>query len=68
MTSSPWPMRVGGLVLREAAPADIEQLLTFRNDPAVNRFMVRTSVDPFVLTCAASGRLGRRDQPVGPAE
>jgi ribosomal-protein-alanine N-acetyltransferase len=46
VTSSPWPMRVGSLLLREAAAADIERLLSFRNDPAVNRFMLRTSVDP----------------------
>lgn len=46
MTSSPWPMRIGPLLLREAAAADIEQVLIFRNDPAVNRFMLRTSVDP----------------------
>jgi RimJ/RimL family protein N-acetyltransferase len=39
-------MRVGPLLLREAAAADIEHLLSFRNDPAVNRFMLRTSVDP----------------------
>ncbi|HEX2772338.1 MAG TPA: GNAT family protein [Micromonosporaceae bacterium] len=39
-------MRVGSLLLREAVAADIEQLLSFRNDPAVNRFMLRTSVDP----------------------
>ncbi|HEX5594810.1 MAG TPA: GNAT family protein [Micromonosporaceae bacterium] len=46
MVSSPWPMRVGLLHLREARESDIEQLLSFRNDPAVNRFMLRTSVDP----------------------
>ncbi|WP_030441945.1 GNAT family N-acetyltransferase [Actinoplanes subtropicus] len=46
MTSSPWPLRVGSLLLREASVGDIEHLLTFRNDPAVNRFMLRTSVDP----------------------
>lgn len=46
MVSSPWPMRVGSLLLREARESDIEQLLSFRNDPAVNRFMLRTSVDP----------------------
>ncbi len=39
-------MRVGSLLLREAAAVDIEHLLSFRNDPAVNRFMLRTSVDP----------------------
>lgn len=46
MTSSPWPTRVGSLLLREAAAADIERLLSFRNDPEVNRFMLRTSVGP----------------------
>lgn len=39
-------MRIGSLVLREAGAADIERLLSFRNDPDVNRFMIRTSVDP----------------------
>ncbi len=39
-------MRVGDLLLREAREDDIEQMLLFRNDPAVNRFMIRTSVDP----------------------
>ncbi|WSN14776.1 GNAT family N-acetyltransferase [Micromonospora sp. NBC_01699] len=39
-------MQVGSLLLREAAAADMEQMLSFRNDPAVNRFMLRTSVDP----------------------
>ena len=46
MTSRPWPMTVGSLVLREATAVDIEHLLTFRNDPGVNRFMMQTSVDP----------------------
>jgi len=39
-------MRVGPLVLREAGEEDTEQLLSLRNDPGVNRFMLRTSVDP----------------------
>lgn len=39
-------MIVGSLLLREARAADIEHLLTFRNDPQVNRFMMRTSVNP----------------------
>ena len=39
-------MRVGSLLLREAREDDIEQLLSFRNDPEVNRFMLRTHVDP----------------------
>jgi RimJ/RimL family protein N-acetyltransferase len=39
-------MRVSGLLLRDAAEADVERLLEFRNDPAVNRFMLRTSVEP----------------------
>ena len=44
--STPWPMRIGSLLLREANAADIEHLLSFRNDPQVNRFMIRTSVEP----------------------
>ena len=43
MTSSPWPTRVGSLCLREAGAADIDHMLSFRNHPAVNRFMVHTS-------------------------
>ncbi|HSE07455.1 MAG TPA: GNAT family protein [Nocardioidaceae bacterium] len=39
-------MSVGSLLLREAVAADIEPLLSLRNDPGVNRFMLRTSVDP----------------------
>lgn len=46
MDASPWPMRDGSLVFREASEDDIERLLSFRNDPIVNRFMVRTHVDP----------------------
>jgi RimJ/RimL family protein N-acetyltransferase len=43
---SPWPMRLDSLLFREVADADIEALQSFRNDPGVNWFMVRTSVDP----------------------
>jgi len=39
-------MRVGSLLLREADAADIELLLSFRNDPEVNRFMIHTNVEP----------------------
>jgi RimJ/RimL family protein N-acetyltransferase len=39
-------MRVGPLLLRQAGEADLEPMLAFRNDPAVNRFMLRTSVEP----------------------
>jgi RimJ/RimL family protein N-acetyltransferase len=46
VTSSPWPMTVRPLLLREATAVDVEHLLAFRNDPDVNRFMMRTSVDP----------------------
>jgi RimJ/RimL family protein N-acetyltransferase len=38
-------MHAGSLLLREAGPADVDRLLTFRNDPAVNRFMLHTTVD-----------------------
>lgn len=43
---SPWPLEVDGLLFREAVEEDVEALLSFRNDPNVNRFMVRTHVDP----------------------
>ncbi len=46
MLSSPWPMRVGSLLLRHAAEDDLEPLLAVRNDPDVNRFMIRTHVEP----------------------
>ena len=45
MTESPWPVRVDDLLFREAVEPDIEALLAFRNEPAVNRFMVRTQVE-----------------------
>ena len=46
MPTSPWPMRVGTLLLHDAREDDIEPLLAVRNDPGVNRFMLRTHVDP----------------------
>ncbi len=49
MTPSPWPMTVGTLLLREAREEDLEPMLGLRNDPEVNRFMLRTSVDPEVF-------------------
>jgi len=42
----PWRVRTGDLLFREAVASDIEALQAFRNDPAVNQFMVRTYVDP----------------------
>ena len=39
----------GGVSLRDATDADVEQMLVFRNDPAVNRFMLRTHVEPDVF-------------------
>jgi RimJ/RimL family protein N-acetyltransferase len=39
-------MRLDGLVFREAVESDIAALQSFRNDPGVNHFMVRTHVDP----------------------
>ena len=46
MPTSPWPTRVGTLLLRDARADDIEPLLAVRNDPGVNRFMLGTHVDP----------------------
>src|SRR6478609_2266063 len=45
MGAGPWPVREGSLTFREAGAGDIERLLSFRNDPGVNRFMVRNHVD-----------------------
>ena len=44
--AGPWPVRTGALLFREATEDDVEVLQSFRNDPDVNRFMVRTYVDP----------------------
>ena len=46
MHPTPWPIRVDDLLFREAVESDIESLLSFRNDPGVNHFMVRTHVEP----------------------
>ncbi len=46
MTPSPWPLTIGSLLLRYAVEADLDDLLTLRNEPAVNRFTIRTSEDP----------------------
>jgi RimJ/RimL family protein N-acetyltransferase len=39
-------MRLDGLLFREAVESDIVLLQSFRNDPEVNHFMVRTYVHP----------------------
>ncbi len=39
-------MQLDGLLFREAVESDIVALQSFRNDPGVNHFMVRTHVDP----------------------
>jgi RimJ/RimL family protein N-acetyltransferase len=49
VVSSPWPVRVDGLLLREAREADLSRLLAIRNGPGVNRFMLSTSVRPEVF-------------------
>ena len=41
-----WPRRTARLTLRPATPADIDQVLTWRTHPGVNRWMLSTSVDP----------------------
>jgi RimJ/RimL family protein N-acetyltransferase len=46
VTSSPWPCSIGSLLLREASADDVDHMLSFRNDPAVNRFMIHTNADP----------------------
>lgn len=46
---SPWPSSVGDLEFRTPTPADVAQVMAFRNLPEANRFMIRTSVDPVQL-------------------
>lgn len=46
MTSSPWPLPAGPLLLRYATLDDAERLLSFRNDAEVNRWTLRTHVEP----------------------
>ncbi|GAB2984793.1 hypothetical protein GCM10027282_25210 [Frigoribacterium salinisoli] len=46
MRTSPWPARSGALLLRDPRPEDADQLIALRNGPVVNRFMLRTHVDP----------------------
>ena len=46
MPETPWPLQTDDLTFREAVEADLEALLSFRNDPVVNHFMVRSHVDP----------------------
>ncbi|MEZ5096160.1 MAG: DNA methyltransferase [Nocardioides sp.] len=61
MTATPWPMRIGSLVLREASAPDIERLLSFRNDAEVNRFMIRTQVEPSEFRRVACGTTSGTD-------
>ena len=39
-------MVLDGLLFREAVDSDLDALVSFRNDPGVIHFMVRTHVDP----------------------
>jgi RimJ/RimL family protein N-acetyltransferase len=43
---SPWPAFSGALLLRDVQSDDLEQILALRNNPVVNRFMLRTRVEP----------------------
>ncbi|GAB3457039.1 GNAT family protein [Kineococcus endophyticus] len=46
MPTAPWPARSGSLVLRDPRPDEIDELLALRNDPAVNRWMLKTHAEP----------------------
>lgn len=41
-----WPRAAGPLTLRPPTARDIEQVLTWRNDPAVTRWLLLTTVEP----------------------
>lgn len=47
-----WPRQAGPLTLRPPTPADLEQVLTWRNRPEVTRWLLRTVVDPEEFTRA----------------
>lgn len=53
--TSPWPVSVGDLEFRTPNESDIDQIISFRNLPEVNRFMIRTSVDPHLLRAELTG-------------
>lgn len=46
MPARPWPARSGALVLRDPRPDELDELLALRNDPAVNRWMLKTHAEP----------------------
>lgn len=46
MPARPWPARSGALVLRDPRPDELDELLALRNDPAVNRWMLKTRAEP----------------------
>ncbi|MGL5865697.1 MAG: GNAT family N-acetyltransferase [Dermatophilaceae bacterium] len=50
MTTTPprpvWPRRTADLLLRRPTSADVDDLLRWRNRPEVNRWLLRTTVDP----------------------
>ncbi len=48
MTTSeiPWPRRAGQLELRPPTASDVDQVLRWRTRPEVNRWLIRTRVDP----------------------
>lgn len=41
-----WPRTTERLTLRPVTGADIDQVLTYRNDPEVRRWLIRATVDP----------------------
>lgn len=53
-----WPRQAGPLTLRPPTAHDVEQVLTWRNDPAVTRWMLLTAVEPESYT-----RNWREDDP-----
>ena len=44
--TSPWPASSGALLLRDVRSDDLAQLVALRNNPVVNRFILRTHVEP----------------------
>jgi len=57
-----WPRTAGPLLLRPPTSDDLDQVLTWRNDPGVIRWLLRTTVDPRMFRTAWLDSVGDPDQ------
>ncbi|KGN30553.1 GCN5 family acetyltransferase [Knoellia sinensis KCTC 19936] len=47
-----WPRHTERLTLRPVTSADIDEMLTYRNDPEVRRWLIKATVDPDAFRAA----------------